>query len=386
MVRATQVVTRYNGVSGENSSRHQNFLSFHVENSSLITRILQTARTAAQILLGVTLLTSAIALQAQTRDLDQPVRVSVASLQSLAVAQRKSANATVVAANRAVVAAQVAASIIDISTDVGSQVKKGQDLARLDPLDYQLALEQAKAQLNATNAQITQAQLRLDRANQLSGSQYISADDLLARQTDLAVAKATKVSQEVAIKIAQRNLDKTRVQAPFAATVVARPGQLGSLAVAGTPLFELVQLDQREIEARVASDLVSGLRDGSRVRFERNGQFYHAEVLRISPIADASSGTQIVRLKFTADSAVIGSSGRLSWASPGQQLAPSYLSLRNGELGVFVVEQNRARFHRLPAAQEGRAFVVDLDGDVKIVTTGRTKLQDGQALTILDSE
>jgi len=326
--------------------------------------------------------TSHVAL-AQSVDRDKPIKVSVQTLRELAVAQRQSATATVVSANRAIVAAEVAAQITSISADVGSQVEKDQELARLDTLDYELALAQAEAQLKATDAQIELAQRRLERATELSGSQFISADDVLARQTDVAVFTANRLSQQIAVRIAKRNLNKTRVRAPFAASVVARPAQQGSFAVAGSPLFELVQLDGREVEADVATDLIDGLRNGTDIRYERNGQSFATKLLRVSPVADSGSGTQLVRLAFTADPAVIGSSGRLTWSGTGQQLGPGYLSRRNSKLGVFVVEQNRARFHPLPAAQEGRAFTINLDDDTQIVTVGRTKLQSGQALTIV---
>lgn len=313
---------------------------------------------------------------------DQPVVVNVQPLSELTTAQRQTAPALVLAANRAVVAARVAANIERVNVEVGERVKKGQLLAQLDAIDYELALEQAKAQLESTDAQIQQADLRLKRAKELSGNQYISADDLLARETDVVVLTATRAANRVSIRTAENEVSKTRIAAPFDAVVVGRMAQVGSYVTPATPLFELVQLDRPEVEATVATDLIDALREGQTLRFERNGQFWPLKLERISPVVVSDSGAQLVRASFTQESAPVGSSGRISWQDQGGMIPADLLVRRGNELGVFVLNGDRVVFSALEGAQEGRPAATTLSPSSPVVTIGRYKLQDGQRVTV----
>lgn len=314
----------------------------------------------------------------------EAVVVRVQPLAEITTAQRQFAPATVTAANRATVAARLAANIDSVDVEVGQQVKKGQVLARLDRRDYELALLQARAQLASTDAQIAQASLRLKRANELSGNQYISADDLLARETDVTVLTANRASNNVAIRIAENDVAKTRIEAPFDAVIVARFAQVGSYVTPAAPMFELVQLDAPEVEARVSSSLIDGIKSGRVLRFERNGQLWPLTILRVSPVVSSESGAQLVRLGFSQEMAPVGSSGRVTWQDTGGLVPADMLVQRGQSLGVFVADGNRARFHVIDSAQEGRPASTTLAPDTSIVTLGRFKLQDGQPLKIVN--
>jgi hypothetical protein len=59
------------------------------------------------------------------------------------------------------------------------------------------------------------------------------------------------------------------------------------------------------------------------------------------------------------------------------------VSRRNGGLGIFVNNNGVANFMPLPGAQEGRPVAVQLPLDTQIITLGRERLQDGDALSII---
>ena len=50
--------------------------------------------------------------------------------------------------------------------------------------------------------------------------------------------------------------------------------------------------------------------------------------------------------------------------------------------GVFVANDEHARFVAIPGAQEGRPAAVDLPAETLIVVRGHTRLQDGDSLDI----
>lgn len=315
---------------------------------------------------------------------EAPVSVAAARLSTLQLVQQNRAPASVLSGNQSIISAQVSAQIVEVLVDVGDQVKKGARLANLEASDYELTLEQARATLKSIDARIVLAKNRLDRANELSGSQYISDDDLLARQTDVTVLSADRVAQQVVIKIAKNNLARTRLVAPFDAAVVSRTAQLGSYVTPGAVMFELVQMDGREVEARVSSDLIASINQKSTVSYLHNGSEWPLKLLRVTPVVETSSGIQRVRLGFTSEPAPIGSSGQLQWSNDRGLLPADMLVKRSGKLGVFIADSGTARFHEIAAAQEGRPVALSLPGDTLLVTNGRFRLQDGQRIELVE--
>jgi len=95
------------------------------------------------VLLPASLLLCSIAL-AQTV---APVEVGVRPLREVALSERGMAPASVIAPNDSRIAAEVAARVVRVHTEVGGAVKAGQLLLELDAADYRLALAQADAQI-----------------------------------------------------------------------------------------------------------------------------------------------------------------------------------------------------------------------------------------------
>ena len=95
------------------------------------------------------------------------VSVQVQSLEEVLVDLERRAPADVRPLNDAVLAAEVSAVVVEVLADVGQEVKAGERLLQLDATDYQLALDQAEAQLRSSQAQKTQADARLERAREL---------------------------------------------------------------------------------------------------------------------------------------------------------------------------------------------------------------------------
>lgn len=330
---------------------------------------LQTA--VLLLLLGLTLRGNAAA-----------VPVTVAPLSSQFVDLEVRAPATVVPANRAVIAAQITALVDAIAADVGATVRKGELLMRLDDRDARLALSRARAELAALDAQIEQAAIRLRRGEELSESSFISDDDLLERRTTLSVLRANREAQELAIASAELTLARTRIAAPFDAAVVARAAQVGSLAQPGTPLLTLVQTNNREVDAdldpRYAADVV----DATGLYFETQGRRYPLELARLSPVIELDSRVRKGRFRFAAAAAAIGASGEVGWLDARGLLPVPLIVQRDGRLGVFVADGESARFVVLPTAQEGRPARADLPDDTLVVVRGQARLQDGDPLAI----
>ncbi|NRB71440.1 MAG: efflux RND transporter periplasmic adaptor subunit [Xanthomonadales bacterium] len=308
--------------------------------------------------------------------------VSVMPLGEVLVDYERRAPAEVAPLNEAILSAEVNAVVLAVHAEVGQPVTAGELLLSFDARDYELELARAEAQLAAARAQLDEANAKLKRAERLGANQYISADELLSRETAVSLAQAQLRRDEVALAVARRQLDKCELRAPFDGVVVARPGQLGSLASMGSPQLHLTQTDRIELNAQVPASHADSLPAASTVYFESRAMRWPVELLRLSPIIDPARRTRTARFAFADAAPEVGRAGELVWRVAQGLLPANLVSRRDGQLGVFIHEQGKAVFYPLPQAQEGRPVALSLPAATEIVVTGREKLQHGDLLAV----
>jgi RND family efflux transporter MFP subunit len=253
-------------------------------------------------------------------------------------------------------------------------------LLELDTSDYRLAVQQAEANLAAAKAHKVQADARLKRAQALGTNQYISADDLLARETDVMVLAAQIRVQEASLAIAQRNLEKCEIRAPFNGYVSERKAQLGAWVNPGSPLLVLTQTDRFELDAEIPDELSASLLQADSMQFVSRNESWQVRLLRMSPGLEMERRSRRARFEFLAEAPPVGRSGEIVWRVNKGLLPANLMVRRNGVLGVFLNQSNTADFRPLPGAQEGRPVAVSLPVEAEIVVLGRDRLQDGDAI------
>jgi RND family efflux transporter MFP subunit len=263
-------------------------------------------------------------------------------------------------------------------------VEEGALLLRLERQDLALQLTRAQAAQAALAARVDLARYELNRARSLSSKEVISEQTLKQREADLATLLAEHQGQQAATAQAQRALDKTELRAPFAAIVTERLGQTGELANPGTPLLRLVDAAHMEVsvqlQAAQAATLDSIKPQG--LRFVSGDQSYPVQLRVITPAMDSRSRTREARLRFTGPSALPGSAGQLHWRQPAASLPAELISQRQGKLGVFTVQGQQARFVALPQAEVGRPVIARLTPETLVITDGRFRLRDGDAVRV----
>jgi len=310
----------------------------------------------------------------------EPVPVQVQPVSEVLVELEQNAPAEVLSLNVATLSAEVTAVVSQILRDVGETIQRGDLLLELEATDYALAVQQAEANLEAAKAQKMQADARLKRARTLGTKQYISADDLLARETEVMVISAQIRVQEASLAIARRNLEKCQITAPFDGYVSERRTQLGAYVIPGSPLLVLTQTDRFELEAEIPDELQSSLLQATSMEFVSRNESWPVRLLRVSPGVEMERRSRRARFAFVADAPTVGRSGEIVWRMDKSLLPANLVVRRNGVLGVFLSESDTARFLPLPGAQEGRPVRVDLPPDTEVVTQGRDRLQDGVAI------
>jgi len=330
------------------------------------------------------------------------IPVHTQSFTELAIFPQQSAPATVVSDNPSRLSAEVQARILAIPVRVGDNIHKGDLLAHLDPRDFELALQREKAALAGLKARLELAEYELNRARSLSKKQAVSEQLLKQREAERNTLLAEQQERQAAVAQAQRQIDKTTLRAPFNATVLERLGHVGELANPGTPLLRIVDTDHLELAVKLSPVQASSLQQitaletpvknaadkvtGSvMLAFVSGDQHYPVTLRTIAPALDTQARTQEARLQFTGNRPLPGTTGQLIWTPAQASLPAELISQRQGKLGVFVQvkndrAENIARFIELPNAHTGQPATVTLDADTSIITDGRYRLHDGDAI------
>jgi RND family efflux transporter MFP subunit len=312
------------------------------------------------------------------------VPVSTAVLGELISPQVFSAPAQVKPLNRSQIAAEVSGQILRLPVRVGEVVAADTVLVELDCRAHQAQVQAADAALQRAQAQLRFARSQWQRAQNLKRRGSISNEILEQRRLAVNTASAEVQAQRVQQDLAQLQVQHCQIRAPFAALISQRLGSVGGYATPGASLLELVQLEQREVRAELRTTTAESLRAGDQIRFRYQGQDYPVQLRALLPLVDERTRTREARLVFVADGAVadIGAAGRLTWRSRQPILAAQYLVRRDGQLGVFIVQEDQARFMALTQAQEGQPVAVDLPPTTMLVVEGRQRLQDGDLIQV----
>jgi HlyD family secretion protein len=195
------------------------------------------------------------------------------------------ATATLEAVTTVQVGSQVSGSIRSLSADFNSIVRRGQELARLDPSLFESAIEQARASLVRAEADrdrlqvaLADATVKKQRARELGERQLIPASEVDAAEVNerLATAQVRSADAQVAqaraaLSQAQVNLAKTVITSPIDGIVIARNVDVGQTVAASlqAPTLFVIAADLRKMQLKANIDEadLGQVASGQRVTF-----------------------------------------------------------------------------------------------------------------------
>jgi HlyD family secretion protein len=217
------------------------------------------------------------------------------------------------------VGTQVSGRIEKIMVDFNSTVKKGQVIAKIDPLLFQAALEQGKANYAAGEGNVTKlqakaddAKLQYDRAQALFDRKAIAQQDLdtaransRAADGDLVAAKGNLMQAKAALHQAQVNLDYTTIISPTTGTVISRSvdvGQTVAASLAAPTLFLIAEdLTKMQVDTSVSEADIGKLKAGMAAQFTVDA--YPTKVFR-GMIRQLRNAPQTVQNVVTYDAVI----------------------------------------------------------------------------------
>ena len=265
-----------------------------------------------------------------------PREVKVTPAAERTVARTVSATGTLAADDQVVLGTKVAGRLAEITVDLGTRVKKGQAIGRLDQSDFKFRVEQAEASLQQARVRlglsptgsdervdpertaiVRQARAMLDDARLTRDrSVKLAQQDLIARaQLDSAEA-ALQVSEgryqdaleEVRnrqgviaqrrseLDLARQQLTDTVILSPLDGVVSLKQASVGEYLAAGAPIATMVRVHPLRLRVPVPEREGAGVRVGHAVTLTVEGDptVYRGRVVRLSPIVQEQNRTLLV--------------------------------------------------------------------------------------------
>ena len=264
----------------------------------------------------------------------RPVRVVAATVGPLP--RTVTVTGTLAADEEVFAGFKVAGRVSAITVDLGSPVRKGQVLARLDPTDFLLRVEQAEAALRQVRAGLglprdgsaesvdpektalvrearavlEEARLNRDRMALLWEKNYIARSEADASLSKLLVAESRyqaaleeiRNRQELlaerssGLALARQQLADAVLTAPIDGAVRERKASVGEYLAAGAPVFGLVRIHPLRLRVAVTERDAPSVRVGQavQVRLEGDPAVHSGRVARLSPSITEQNRTLVV--------------------------------------------------------------------------------------------
>jgi RND family efflux transporter MFP subunit len=235
----------------------------------------------------------------------------------------------------AAVVARSAGVVDSVMAELGSRVTNGMTLARLESVDQELSVAQAEATYENVGRLVNRARVMTKAGGvTVADSEQV---EFQYRQADLARRKA------------HRDLELTRIVAPFSGVVTARYARPGRFVAVGDTLFRVTESGPLLARVRIPEGSASTVRVGDQATVQGlSGATARATVMHAAPAFDAASGTREVVLQLAGTGGLLpgatvtvrlGDQERQALTIPREAVSPEgyVLVMQNGRTALRSV-------------------------------------------------
>ncbi|MGH7413501.1 MAG: efflux RND transporter periplasmic adaptor subunit [Candidatus Rokuibacteriota bacterium] len=250
------------------------------------------------------------------------------------------ASGTLAAEEQVVLGMKVAGRLAEITVDLGTRVRQGDVVARLDPTDFRLRVQQAEAALQQARARLglpvdgtsdrvdpektplvrqarallEEALLTRDRRIKLSELGLIARAELDAAEAAAKVAEGRYhdaveevgnrqgilAERRTGLELARQQLTDTVLRAPIAGAMSARQAAVGEFLNAGAPVATLVRINPLRLRLAVPEREAAAIRQGQRVRLtlESDPTVYEGHVARLAPAISEQNRSLLIEAEI----------------------------------------------------------------------------------------
>ncbi|MGA0572347.1 efflux RND transporter periplasmic adaptor subunit [Variovorax sp. VNK109] len=294
---------------------------------------------------------------------------------------------------------RVGGKIVQRQAEVGQRVRAGQLLAQLDPQDYRLAADAARAQVQSAQTNRDLAAADFKRFATLKDQGFISGAELERRESTLKAAQASLEQAQAQLNSQGNQAAYTNLTADAAGVVTAVEAEPGQVVTAGTPVVRVAQDGGRDAVFSVPEDKVAAIRTGSDVSvraWAQNAEL-SGKVREVAASADPVTRTFAVKVALDAASAPpLGATVYLTPAALAHagvqvlKLPTSALRQEGQGSAVWVLDEANMTVRSQPvvvATADGNEAVIasGLQPGMKVVSAGVHVLSPGQKVTLYKS-
>jgi RND family efflux transporter, MFP subunit len=290
-------------------------------------------------------------------------------------------NGDVNAYQQATIYARIAGNLEKVNVNLGSNVKGGQILARIDSVEPYDQMEQMAATYD-------NARLAYQRSNNLLNGNLISKQDVDNLEATMKVAKAN-------YELTKTRLGYTRIVAPFPGIITRRYLDPGTyLASSSTPLFQLMYVDSVKIVINIQEKDVIQVRKGTRAEIMVDAygdRVFPGTVTRMADAMDLSTRSMPVEIDIPNDDHVLKpgmyATVTLITGEHPNAIAVPTMAIQRDDSGsfVFVANNNTARRKRVQLGAEVNANTEILSGlgvSDSVIVVGQQLVKDSGLINI----
>ncbi|MDD3358063.1 MAG: efflux RND transporter periplasmic adaptor subunit [Parabacteroides sp.] len=307
---------------------------------------------------------------------------------------------------------QVSGFITRLAVDEGSVVRKGQTLFIIDPVQYEEAVNAARAAVNVAKANMATAELTAQNKRELAKNNIIGAYDLQMAENSLLSSKALLAQATAQLVNAEKNLSYTRVSSPSDGVVGTIPFRVGSLVSPSivTPLttvsdisemYAYFSMTERQLlgftaKGTSSKDILSTMPSVQLKLIDGTIYGDTGKVETMSGVIDQSTGSVSIRARFSNKSQILRSGGTGIVLVPAKMtdciVIPQKATYEIQDKRFVYVVDDKSAVKSTPieifTLDDGQNFVVTSGlkvGD-KIVVEGISSLKDGMQIKAVTPE
>lgn len=328
---------------------------------------------------------------------EEPVRaVKVITVGAEAFSSRHEYAGEVRAQLESTLGFRVGGKLVKRQAELGQQVKAGQVLAQLDPQDYQLAANAARAQVAAaaTNRDLAAADFR--RYQTLKEQNFISGAELERREATLKAAQAQLAQAQAQLAVQGNQTGYAVLTADVSGVVTAVAAEPGQVVAAGAPVVRIAADGVRDVVFSVPEDRLASIRVGmpASIRVWAQGAELPGKVREVGASSDPVTRTYPVKVSIdgreppalgATASVVLDAGGAVEL--PVIKLPTSALRQEGQATAVWLVDKAsmtvKSQVIQVSTADGNEAVVASgLQPGMLVVSAGVHVLSPGQKVTL----
>ena len=314
----------------------------------------------------------------------------------------KSYVANIYSKNQIMVATRMMGFIKKIPVEEGDIVKKGELLFEVDPSDVNSMLNQAEGAVLQARSAVLMAEMAYadalkdyKRFKDLYEKGAVSKrdfekitlmKDIRKKQVDMAKGMLTQA--KAALNRVKAQFKYTKVVSPIDGVVTMKMKKVAEMALPGYPVVVLSDLNSLKAKSFVKESDLDYFKIGMPVSIYVPAvkKTYSAKISSIIPSADPATHSFVVKYSFSDTKGLIPgmyAKATVVVAKKEAVLVPfAALTTREGIVGVFVVEDGKARFKPVKEIMQKGDFIAvkGLEGGEKVILYPPANLVDGQQL------